>query len=58
LGLFELVVNQHEKRMNFRLANWVLMLAKHFNSVYGITQGDYVTRQVVTRCITQGQTLH
>jgi len=58
LGLFELVVNQEEKRMNFRLANWVLVLAEHFNSIYGVTQGDFVTRQVITRCITQDHTLH
>ncbi len=58
LGLFELVVNQEEKRMNFRLANWVIILAEHFNSIYGVTQGDFVTRQVVTRCITQDNILH
>ncbi len=58
LGLFELVVDQNEKRMNFRLANWVLALAQHFNSIYGVTHGDYVTRQIVSRCIIQGKTLH
>lgn len=58
LGLFELVVNQEEKRMNFRLANWVMALAKHFNSIYGPHQGDYITRQIISRCIVQGQTLH
>ncbi|WP_133129820.1 hypothetical protein [Legionella yabuuchiae] len=58
LGLFELVVNQAEKRMNFRLANWVVAIAQHFQSVYGAHQGDYVTRQVISQCITQGQTIH
>lgn len=58
LGLFELVVNQDEKRMNFRLADWVMALAQHFNSIYGANQGDFVTRQVITQCITQGNTLH
>ncbi|KTD61362.1 hypothetical protein [Legionella spiritensis] len=58
LGLFELVVNQEEKRMNFRLSSWVLMIAEHFKSVYGATQGDFVTRQVITHCLTQGQTIH
>ena len=51
LGLFELVVNQNEKRMNFRLSNWVLALAERFNSMYGPHQGDYVTRQVISRCM-------
>ncbi|AHE66585.1 MULTISPECIES: hypothetical protein [Legionella] len=58
LGLFELVVNQDEKRMNFRLANWVLAIAQQFNSMYGANRGDYITRQVISRCITQGQTIH
>lgn len=58
LGLLELVVVQEEKRMNFRLANWVLAIAQQFNSMYGSTQGDFVTRQVISRCITQGQTIH
>ncbi|MBI2785606.1 MAG: hypothetical protein HYX60_04570 [Legionella longbeachae] len=58
LGLFEIVVDQTEKRMDFRLSGWVVILAKHFNSIYGVTQGDFVIRQVITRCLTQGQTLH
>lgn len=44
--------------MSFRLSAWVVTLAKHYNSMYGVNQGDFVTRQVITRCITQGQTLH
>lgn len=58
LGLFEIVVNQTQKRMNFRLSGWVIAIAKHFSSVYGSSQGDFVTRQVISSCITQGQTLH
>ena len=58
LGLFEVVVNQSEKRMNFCLSGWVIILAKHFSSMYGMSQGDFVTRQVISRCITQGQTIH
>ena len=58
LGLFELVVNETEKRMNFRLSNWVLAIAERFNDMYGPSQGEFVTRQVVSRCMTQGQTLH
>ena len=58
LGLFEIVVDPAEKRMNFCLSGWVVILAKHFNSVYGVNQGDFVIRQVITSCMTQGQTLH
>lgn len=58
LGLFELVVNQEEKRMNFRLSNWVMVLAQRFNSLYGAAKGDQVTRKVISRCMVQGETLH
>lgn len=58
LGLFEIVVDQFEKRMNFRLSGWVMILAKHFVSTYGANQGDFITRQVISRCITQDATLH
>ncbi len=58
LGLFEIEVDKFEKRMNFCLAGWVVLLAKHFNSQYGANQGGFITRQVITSCITQGQTLH
>ncbi len=58
LGLFELVVDQDEKRMNFRLASWVIVLAQQFNSMYGAAQGDYVIRQVISRCMIQDHTLH
>ena len=58
LGLFEIEVDKFEKRMNFCLAGWVVLLAQHFNSQCGVNKGDFVTRQVITSCITQGQTLH
>ncbi len=58
LGLFEIVVDQVEKKMNFRLSGWVLMLAKYFTSTYGAAQGDLITRQVISCCIIQDATLH
>ena len=58
LGLLELVVDREEKRMNFRLSTWVLALAQQFNAMYGIHQGEYVIRQIISRCMIQGQTLH
>ena len=58
LGLFELVVNLQEKRMNFRLSAWVLALADKFHSMYGPDKGDFVIRQIVSRCLVQGHTLH
>lgn len=58
LGLFEIVVNEKEKKMNFRVSAWVVILAKHFKSVYGETRGDVVTRKVISRCITQDEVVH
>lgn len=58
LGLLEIVVDTAEKRMDFCLSGWVVLLAKHFNAIYGVSQGDFVTRQVITHCLTQGHTLH
>lgn len=58
LGLFELVVNQKQKRMDFRLSSWVKILAEHFKLIYGANQGEIVTRQVISYCFTKGETLH
>jgi hypothetical protein len=58
VGLFEMVVDITEKRMDFCLSEWVVMLARHFMSRYGAAQGDFVTRQVVSLCITQGHVIH
>lgn len=58
LGLFELVVDAEEKKMDYQLSNWVIALAEHFTSLYGANQGDYITRQVISKYITQEQTVH
>jgi hypothetical protein len=58
LGLFELVVNEKEKRMDFQLSAWVITLAKQFKSLYGADEGDTITRRVISRCITAGETMH
>ena len=58
LGFFELVVNTAEKKMNFRISQWIVSLAQHFNSLYGADQGDVITRQILTECLTRGHTIH
>ncbi len=58
LGLFEIVVDIREKRMNFCLSAWVLVLAKHFTSLYGLDQGEFITRRIITNCIVQDQIMH
>ena len=58
ISLFELVVDEQEKRMDFRLADWVLVLALQFKEMYGVNQGDEVIRLVISQCLIQGQTMH
>lgn len=58
LGLFELVFNVKEKRLNFQLASWVVNLAKKFNAIYGAEDGDTITRHVISHCLIQDETLH
>lgn len=57
LGVFEIVFNAKAKRMDFQLAHWIQTLAHQFTSMYGDHQGDFVTRQVVSRYMTQGHTI-
>ena len=58
LSFLDLVVDQKEKRMNFRLSNWVFAVSEQFNSLYGASQGDFVTRQILSQCITSGHVVH
>lgn len=58
LGLFEVVMADNEDLPDFRLSEWVVVLAEHFHTAYGKEQGDYVTKMVVSRCLTSGHTIH
>lgn len=58
LGLFELVVDEQQKKMNFQIADWVDILTQQFSVMYGPNQGDYVVRRVLSDCIRHGQTIH
>lgn len=58
LGMFELVVDQEKKRMDFKLSSWVVAIASHFKSKYGEEKGDSITRLVLTYCITRNETIH
>ena len=57
LGIFELEIGNGES-MDFRLSDWICELHDQFESLYGQEQGDSVTRKVVSRCLTVGETLH
>lgn len=58
LGLFELVFDAPNKQLDFKLAGWVFAMATQFKSMYGEDQGEFVTRLVVSYCMTKGQTIH
>jgi hypothetical protein len=58
LGLFELVVAKNKSSMNLRLSGWVVALSNYFHSAYGPKHGDFVTKMVISNCITSGQTVH
>lgn len=58
LSLFELVVNQQAKRMDFQLSSWVNALLQQYHSMYGLNRGEQITRLVISACMHQGQTLH
>ena len=58
LGLFELVVDEEEKKMDFKLSPWVGKLANHFQKAYGDEKGDRITRRVISKCITKENTVH
>lgn len=58
LGIFELVVDQKAKRMDYQLAQWVQYIASHFKLTYGQEKGDFITGQVISYWLTEGQTIH
>ena len=58
LSLFELVVNQEAKRMDFHLSSWVRALLEQYHLMYGENRGEEITRLVLSTCMVQGQTLH
>lgn len=58
LGLFELVFNEKEKKMNFQISSWIQMLADVFAQEYGDLDGDRITRHVITQCLVGDQLIH
>lgn len=58
LGLFELSCDEQDRRLEFRLAPWVLNLAGRFLELYGADRGDAITRRVLTHCLVNGEPVH
>lgn len=58
LGIFEVTVSHDKEAPEVRLADWVITLTDYFQEKYGVDQGNFVTKMVISRCITHGNTVH
>lgn len=58
LGIFEVVVSQDKEVPDVHLAEWVVTLTDYFHEKYGYEQGDFVTKMVISNCITHGNIIH
>ena len=57
LGLFEVKTGEQED-FDFTLSDWVVELIDCFSELYGDEQGDFVTKMIVSQCLSQYHTLH
>ena len=58
VGLFEVVADIAKKSLELKLSPWVIAMTLHFQKIYGNTQGEEITRKILTLYFTQGQTIH
>lgn len=58
VGLLKFVVNTKARSLSLELADWVSVLTKEFIEKYGLIQGNEITRKVLTRILTAGETVH
>jgi len=57
LGIFEVNMDGEDDQ-DVKIADWILELAECFYQLYGREQGDFVTKMVVSQCITNGHSIH
>jgi len=58
LGLFELVISHKKEASDLRISGWVIAIAEYFRSEYGLEHGNFVTKMIISKCLTNGNTLH
>jgi hypothetical protein len=58
IGLFEIHTDLVNKSLDFQVSPWVLAMTQEFQKLYGLEQGEWVARKVLTLCFTQEQTIH
>ncbi len=57
LSLFEVFLEE-DRPIDLRVSDWLLELSEHYQEEYGDDQGEFITCQVISTCITRGQTIH
>ncbi len=57
LSLFEVIIEE-ARPIDLRISEWLQELSEHYEAKYGADQGEFITCQVVSSCITHGQTIH
>ena len=57
LGLFEITLYD-EKNACCEVADCLIELAEHFNDLYGVERGSFVTKKIIARCMIGEATIH
>lgn len=52
------ILLRSDSHPNYWAPDWMLELAETFSERYGLMQGDYVTRRVLTHYLLQDKTIH
>lgn len=55
LGIMEVFVGE---KTTIHLAEWVVELIHFFVDKYGIKQGDFVIKKILSLCLVNGETVH
>jgi hypothetical protein len=58
IGLFEVVADIQNKKMDLKLSPWVLAMTLYFQKIYGLEQGELISRKILTLYFTQDQSIH
>ena len=57
-SLFEWRLTPNQKNFQITLSPWLQAMILHFMDLYGVEQGEFISRRLVSYCLTQGQTFH
>jgi len=57
IGLFEININKNNA-VDICISDWVIEISDYFDEKYGAEKGLAITKYMVGKCLTRGQTLH